>query len=72
MLDFYSKINKFIYDKFTSSYLCQNECMSELRLVSLQNFINYTIFNQIESNQMHPLDIDVTNPMAKELPHYLF
>ena len=46
--------------------------MSELQLVSLQNFINYTIFNQNESNQMHPLDIDVTNPMLKELLHYHF
>ena len=25
---------------------------------------------QIESNQMHPLDIDVTNPTPKELPYY--
>ena len=46
--------------------------MFELRFMSLQNFINYTIFNQIESKQMYPLDIDVTNPTPKELPHYIF
>ena len=63
---------KKVYDKLTSNYLCQTERMSELRFMSLQNFINYTIFNQNKSNQMHPLDIDVTNPMPKELPHYLF
>ena len=57
---------KKVYDKLTSNYLCQTERMSELRFMSLQNFINYTIFNQIESKKMHPLDIDVTNPMPKE------
>ena len=39
--------------------------MSELQLMSLQNFINYTIVNQIELDQMNPLDIDVTNPILK-------
>ena len=64
------KKKKKVYDKLTSNYLCQKERMSELRFMSLQNFINYTIFNQNKSNQMHPLDIDVTNLMPKELLHY--
>ena len=62
----------FIYDIWSSSYPLQNECMSKLWLTSLQNFINYTIFNQIESNQMNPLDIDVKNRKPKELPHFHF
>ena len=46
--------------------------MSELRFMSLQNFINYTIFDENKSNQMHPLDIDVKNLTPKELLHYHF
>ena len=61
-----------VYDNLTSNYLCQMKRMSELWFVSVQNFINYTIFNQNESNQMHPLDIDVTNLTPKELLHYHF